>query len=307
MRGLRQAASRAALLAVVLCLASAGATSIATAKRVALVIGNGAYANAPTLPNPPNDAKAIAADLEKLGFEVHLALDVTQEKGLATLDEFAAALPGAEAAVFFYSGHGMQIDGDNFLLPVDVVATSERTVRARSIDISEIVRDMEENADVTIVMLDACRDNPFAEQLQQSTPRSRSAAATRGLAVIKPSGNGSIIAYAAAAGATASDGATEHSPYTAALLKYHERAECRGRLDVSPRARRRCVGDQQRAAARGADPAHPRILHEGGGSRGRAGRSGRAGRASCCDRRDTARANDRQRHRPKASRSGIPG
>ena len=112
MRGLRQAASRAALLAVVLCLASAGATSIAAAKRVALVIGNGAYANAPTLPNPPNDAKAIAADLEKLGFEVHLALDVTQEKGLATLDEFAAALPGAEAAVFFYSGHGMQIDGE---------------------------------------------------------------------------------------------------------------------------------------------------------------------------------------------------
>ena len=77
----RQAASRAVLSAVVLCLAIAGATSIAAAKRVALVIGNGAYANAPTLPNPPNDAKAIAADLETLGFEVHLALDVTQDAG----------------------------------------------------------------------------------------------------------------------------------------------------------------------------------------------------------------------------------
>ena len=80
---------------------------------------------------------------------------------------FAAALPGAEAAVFFYSGHGMQIDGSNFLLPVDVEATSERSVRYGSIDISEVVRDMETNAEVAIVVLDACRDNPFAAQLQQ--------------------------------------------------------------------------------------------------------------------------------------------
>jgi uncharacterized caspase-like protein len=190
------------------------------AKRVALVVGNGAYANAPALPNPANDAKAIAAELEKLGFEVQLALDVNQDQGLDALDKFAAALPGAEAAVFFYSGHGMQIDGNNFLLPIDVEASSERSVRYGSIDISEVVHDMETNAPVAIIVLDACRDNPFAAQLQQSTPRSRSAAPTRGLAVIKPSGNGSIIAFAAAEGATASDGDTEHSPYTAALLKH---------------------------------------------------------------------------------------
>ena len=158
--------------------------------------------------------------METLGFEVQLALDITQDQGLDALDKFAAALPGAEAAIFFYSGHGMQIDNSNFLLPIDVEATSERSVRYGSIDISEIVHDMEKNAQVAIVVLDACRDNPFAAQLQQSSPRARSAAPTRGLAVIKPSGNGTIIAYAAAAGATASDGTTEHSPYTAALLKY---------------------------------------------------------------------------------------
>jgi hypothetical protein len=220
MRGSRQAASRAALSVIVLCFAIASTATIATAKRVALVVGNGAYANAPTLPNPPNDAKAIAADLEKLGFDVHLALDVTQDQGLQALDDFAAALSGAEAAVFFYSGHGMQLDGSNYLLPVDVEATSERSVRYGSIDISEVVRDMETNAEVAIVVLDACRDNPFAAQLEQASPRSRSAAPTRGLAVIKPSGNGTIIAYAAAAGATASDGETQHSPYTVALLKY---------------------------------------------------------------------------------------
>jgi uncharacterized caspase-like protein len=208
------------LAIVLLAFAVIGNTGEATAKRVALVVGNGAYVNAPTLPNPTNDAKAVAIELEKLGFEVHLALDVTQSAGLDALDTFAAALPGAEAAVFFYSGHGMQLDGSNFLLPVDVEATSERSVRYGSIDIAEVVRDMEQNAEVAIVVLDACRDNPFAAQLQSASPRSRSTGATRGLAVIKPSGNGTIIAYAAAAGAVASDGESEHSPYTAALLKY---------------------------------------------------------------------------------------
>jgi uncharacterized caspase-like protein len=216
MRGIRHAAESVALL-LIPCVLVALTVSIAEAKRVALVVGNGAYANAPALPNPANDAKAIAAELETLGFEVHLALDVTQQAGLDALDGFAEALPGAEAAVFFYSGHGMQIDGANFLLPVDVEATSERAVRYGSIDIAEIVREMETNAEVALVVLDACRDNPFAAQI---APRSRSTAPSRGLAVIKPSGNGTIIAYAAAAGATASDGEGEHSPYTAALLKH---------------------------------------------------------------------------------------
>ena len=221
MYGLRQAASRAAYFLFLLCIGTASTTSISEAKRVALVVGNGAYANAPELPNPPNDASAVAAELEKLGFEVQLALDMTQQQGLEALDRFAAALPGAEAALFFYSGHGVQIDGTNFLLPVDVEATSERTIRYGSIDIAEVVRDMETNAEVAIVALDACRNNPFEAVLQQSQPQSRAAAApTRGLAVIKPSGNGTIISYAAAAGATASDGETEHSPYTTALLKH---------------------------------------------------------------------------------------
>src|SRR5689334_16942856 len=141
MGGLRQAAGRAVLLALVVFLANAGAPSGAAAKRVALVVGNGAYANAPALPNPPNDARAIAEQLEKLGFEVQLVLEMTQQQGLEALDRFAAALPGAEAALFFYSGHGVQIDGSNFLLPVDVEATSERTIRYGSIDIAEVVRD----------------------------------------------------------------------------------------------------------------------------------------------------------------------
>lgn len=196
------------------------ASAAAAEKRVALVMGNGAYAHADKLPNPANDATAMKAALEALGFEVTLAVDLPRLETLEALDRFAGALPGAEAALFYYSGHGMQIDGTNFLLPVDVEAKSERSVRYGSIDISEIVRDMEAAADVSIVVLDACRDNPFADQLAALGPRSRSTAATRGLARIKATGSGTIISYAAAAGTTASDGEGAHSPFTEALLKH---------------------------------------------------------------------------------------
>ena len=189
-------------------------------KRVALVIGNAAYANAPRLANPLNDAKAVADRLKGLGFEVHLALDATQEQTLKALDEFAAALPGAEAALLYYSGHGLQLGGANYLLPVDIEVSSERSVRYGAIDISEVVRDMEQDADVSLVVLDACRDNPFLKQLAQSAGGTRSVAASRGLAPIKPTGSGTIIAYSAAAGAVASDGTADHSPYTAAFLDH---------------------------------------------------------------------------------------
>ena len=189
-------------------------------KRVALVIGNAAYANAPRLANPLNDAKAVADRLKGLGFEVHLALDATQQQTLKALDEFAAALPGAEAALLYYSGHGLQLEGANYLLPIDIEVSSERSVRYGAIDIAEVVRDMEQDADVSLVVLDACRDNPFLKQLAKSAGGTRSVAASRGLAPIKPTGSGTIIAYSAAAGAVASDGTADHSPYTAAFLDH---------------------------------------------------------------------------------------
>ena len=189
------------------------------ARRVALVIGNGAYQNAPPLPNPPNDAAAMKAALEALGFEVHVAIDKTQRETVQELGRFTASLPGAEAAFFFYSGHGIQIGGTNYLLPVDVEATDELSVTYGSVDIADIVKKMEENAGVSIVVLDACRDNPFLAQLAQAAPQTRSAAPSRGLAVIKASGSGAIIAYSAAAGDVASDGDGANSPYTTSLLK----------------------------------------------------------------------------------------
>ena len=194
-------------------------SALAGEKRVALVMGNGAYTHAPALTNPSNDAKAVAAALEKLGFQVTLAVDATQQEALRKLDAFTAALSGADAALLYYSGHGLQLGGSNYLLPIDLEATSERSVRYGAVDVAEIVRDLQENAATSFVVLDACRDNPFVQQLAAAAG-TRSASASRGLARIKAAGNGTVIAYAAAAGEVASDGTDKHSPYTKAFLAH---------------------------------------------------------------------------------------
>ena len=191
-------------------------------KKVAMVVGNSAYEATGTLPNTLNDAKAVAAALERLGFLVLTAYDAPQKALLKTLDDFSAALQNADAAVFFYAGHGMQMGTENYILPVDIKVENELSVRYGALSLSDVLRDVETLSRVAIVILDACRDNPFAEQLAAADP-TRSLAVTRGLARVSPSGNGAIIAYAAAPGEVASDGAGEHSPYTAALLAEMEK------------------------------------------------------------------------------------
>jgi hypothetical protein len=205
-----------AALAATLC--AIGASDARAAPRVAFVVGNAGYQNAAPLANPLNDARAIGEALERLGFKVHLALDSSQDELLGALDAFSADLIGAEAAIFYYSGHGMQIDGTNYLLPVDIEVENERSIRYGAIDVAEVIHDMEQEAEVSIVVLDACRDNPFLADLQKKAG-TRSVAASRGLAPIKSTGNGTLIAYAAEPGAVASDGEGEHSPYTNSLLE----------------------------------------------------------------------------------------
>lgn len=191
-------------------------------RRVALVIGNGAYGEAAALPNPPNDARAVAAAMERLGFEVHLAVDVTQAQMLAHVDAYAQALAGAEAALLFYAGHGIQLDQRNFLLPTDIKVDSERSVRYGALDINEVVAEMERASPVNIILLDACRNNPFIEQLKRSL-KTRSTSVATGLAPIKPQASGTIIGFAAAAGDVAADGEGANSPYTTALLQEIEK------------------------------------------------------------------------------------
>ena len=204
----------------ILCLALSQSTAAEAEKRVALVMGNAAYVNAPRLANPLNDARAVADRLKDLGFEVHLALDATQQQALKALDEFAVALPGAAAALLYYSGHGLQIEGANYLLPIDIEISSERSVRYGALDIAEIVRDMEEDADVL-----ARRPRCLSRQSLPEATRQISRRDPLGCRIARPcadqaDGQRNDIAYSAAAGAVASDGTADHSPYTAAFLDH---------------------------------------------------------------------------------------
>ena len=210
---------RKCLLGLLLVVAAAwNWEAFAGERRMALVIGNGAYTGAGRLANTTNDATAIAAALEELGFEVTLVLDVDRRAAISAIDDFGQAVVGADIAFLFYAGHGMQIGGQNFMLPVDVDISSERALRYSAIDIGEVVAETERSARVALIVLDACRDNPYVDVVAQTMREERAARPLQGLSAMQLSGRGAIVAYAAAAGEVASDGGGNHSPYTEALL-----------------------------------------------------------------------------------------
>lgn len=190
-------------------------------RRVALVIGNSAYANAAPLRNPRNDASDMADALRKVGFEVALGLDLDQQKFAQAIERFARALDGADVALFYYAGHGLQMNERNFLVSVSAKLENEFLLTSETIDLEAIVRLMESKAPVNLVFLDACRNNPLAEGLRQSLAATkRSAALGRGLARIEPTGRDTLIAFAAAPGQVAVDGQGRNSPFTASLLEH---------------------------------------------------------------------------------------
>jgi formylglycine-generating enzyme required for sulfatase activity len=192
-------------------------------KRVALVIGNGAYKNATRLPNPRNDAEDIAAALKRTGFETIVGFDLDKAGMDSATIRFARSAREADVAVFYYSGHAMQFAGINYLMPVDAKLTDEADLRLMS-RVDDIVVDLQQAKNLRILVLDSCRDNPLAEDLKRSIGRTRAAGIARGLAKID-SPQGMIVAYATQSGRTADDGTGRNSPYTAAFLKHIEAAE----------------------------------------------------------------------------------
>src|SRR5262245_9137999 len=150
------------------------------AQRVALVIGNSAYKHATELDNPGNDANEIAAVLKRYGFEVVLGLDLDKAGFETKIREFAQVLKGSDAGVFFYSGHGLQVAGQNFLVPVDAKLTDAESLDFEAIRLDIIQRIMEREARASVLFLDACRNNPFSRSLARSLGN-RSADVGRGL------------------------------------------------------------------------------------------------------------------------------
>jgi Caspase domain len=188
------------------------------ASRVALVIGNGAYTSINPLPNPANDASDMAATLEKLGFTVFGGNDLDYVTMGAKVGEFADAAADAEVTLFFYAGHGVQVNGRNYLIPVNAKLEREATLQFEAID-SELVLGVMSGPDKTaIALLDACRDNP----LPRSVARKRSTTLARGLAAPTMAGGGMLIGFATSPQETAADGTpgSRNSPFTQALLKH---------------------------------------------------------------------------------------
>src|SRR3954453_2068495 len=189
-------------------------------RRVALVIGNSAYVNAAGLRNPRNDAADMAETLKKLGFEVELGLDLDQQNFAVTIEKFARALDGADVGLFFYAGHGLQLNDKNYLVSTNARLDNEFLLSSETIGLEAIVRLMESKTAVNLVFLDACRNNPLAENLRRGLEATkRSASLGRGLARIEPASRDTLIAFAAAPGQVAADGNDRNSPFTASLLK----------------------------------------------------------------------------------------
>lgn len=182
-----------------------------TAERIALVIGNGAYHGTP-LENPVNDANDIAAALENLSFKVFEKTNATLREMEAALNNFSGKIRPGDVALFFYAGHGIQYQGDNYLLPVDARINSASDIRYRSLNVGLVMGRLEEAKTINIIILDACRNNPLGRVLSRSVGR--------GLTIIPFKPAGSYIAYATAPNETADDGEGRNGLFTSAILKH---------------------------------------------------------------------------------------
>ena len=190
-------------------------------RRVALVIGNGQYANANVLPNPPNDAHAIAETLRQIGFDVQEGENLDHAADMETqMHEFLHKAANASVVLMFYAGHGMQVDGKNYLIPVDAKLAEATDLPFDTIEIDKVLDQLGDPGHTNIILLDACRDNPLARSFASHLPPTRSAAVATGLAAYSAVGTGTLIAYATAPGQTALDGQGKDSPFTTSLLHF---------------------------------------------------------------------------------------
>jgi tetratricopeptide (TPR) repeat protein len=213
--------------------APASPTAAQQGRRIALVIGNSAYKNVPALANPQKDASAIATSLRNVGFEtVTLSVDATREKLIDGLRAFADESEKADWAIVYYAGHGIEVNGQNYLIPTDARLATDRDVQFEAIPLDQVMAALEGAKKLKLVLLDACRDNPFAPQMRKTTaPAAASVAATstaggtvnsrsigRGLGEVKVQG-ASLVVFAAKHGETALDGEGGNSPFAVALVQ----------------------------------------------------------------------------------------
>ena len=202
---------RVILVSIILTMCVPWSLAVASEQRMALVIGNSAYSTGP-LRNPVNDAADMAAALQKLGFEVILKKNATLQEMEEAVFHFADRLKKGGVGLFYFAGHGVQVNGENYLLPVGANISKETDVKYKAVNANRIMDEMAyANNGLNVVLLDACRDNPFARTFRSTS---------RGLAIVNSAPAGTFISFSTGPGQVARDGEGRNSPYTAALLKY---------------------------------------------------------------------------------------
>ncbi|HMR31403.1 MAG TPA: SUMF1/EgtB/PvdO family nonheme iron enzyme [Geminicoccaceae bacterium] len=206
-----------ALLAVALGLL-VSVPGFAAERRIALVIGNSAYRSTDPLANPRSDAEAIGRTLAQAGFEVTLLTDLDQRGLQIAMRDFGLKAESSDVALVYYAGHGIQFDGENYLVPTDARLLRERDLLYEALPLSAVLSEVAQSRKLGLVFLDACRDNPLAERLARNTDGRHRVGA--GLARVDDVPTDTLVAFATASSAVAFDGTGEHSPYTTALLSY---------------------------------------------------------------------------------------
>jgi uncharacterized caspase-like protein len=187
-------------------------------KRVALVMGNSSYQNVVRLSNPINDSEAMSTTLKGAGFDVvDLKRDLKANEMRRALRDFSDSARSADVAIIYFAGHGIEIDGINYVIPVDAVLERDIDAFDEAIPLDRLLMVIEPAKQLRLIILDACRDNPFNKTMKRTIA---SRMVGRGLAKVEPTSPNTLIAFAAKAGSTASDGESTNSPFTAALVKY---------------------------------------------------------------------------------------
>jgi hypothetical protein len=188
------------------------------AKRVALIVGNSSYQNVPQLPNPSRDATSVGQMFKGAGFEVTMVTNVGNLDFKRAIRKFETDADQADIAVIYYAGHGIEIGGTNYLIPIDARLASDRDAEDEAIPLERMVSSADGAQKLRVVILDACRDNPFTVRMRRER-KVANRAVSSGLGKVEPTSTDTLIAYAAKAGSTAEDGVGDHSPFTTAILK----------------------------------------------------------------------------------------
>ncbi len=191
-----------------------------TGKRIALVIGNGQYEAAGTLPNAVYDAREFGTFLSARGFDADVVTDADRSHLAAAVSRFVRKISKDDVALFYFAGHGMQLRGENYLVGTDARLASEFDVAAETLALADVIEAIEKKSKIALFFLDACRNNPLANRLNQEIEGATRSIATRGLAPVETESAGTMVAFAAAPGQVASDGSGKHSPFTKALISH---------------------------------------------------------------------------------------